>query len=275
MVYKSKSSTAAQGKVLSASKIEKLISGVVTDTDASTLSAMAKIIKEMGFTSPEMSQLPAVSENSLPAIKVPKLTKTESLMLSLMAAPEMWHLAARLETRRPNIGLGGFGSCFEIATRTENGMVNHYVRYTAAGSFSARGQLQYSSLRVKLLKIQEAAKSGRATIVSNKATGSMVSNKSLAHASKYQINEVELKFLEVACRPDTRILVAENHKKASLWQTFRWKWQQYGFDLSQLFIEQEKQPDGTFNIYVTCKGIPNEGISRLVNFLSTKPSGKN
>ena len=106
MVYKSKSNTAAQGKVLSASKIEKLISGVVTDTDASTLSAMAKIIKEMGFTSPEMSQLPAVSENSLPAIKVPKLTKTESLMLSLMAAPEMWHLAARLETRRPNIGLG-------------------------------------------------------------------------------------------------------------------------------------------------------------------------
>jgi hypothetical protein len=101
-----------------------------------------------------------------------------------------------------------------------------------------------------------------------------VSQSSLSHAGKYAINAQELKFLEVVSRPNTRMLATEGTSKSSYWQTFRWKWQNYGFDLSQLVIEQEKQPNGTFNIYVTCSGLPNQGIRSLVEFLANKPGAR-
>lgn len=276
MVDTETSNETTKGKTLSTSKIEKLLVGAINDVDSPTLSSMAKIIKNMGLSTPVKMELPpsltGISSRANTAVRVPKLTNTEMLMLTLMASPEEWHLAAKSKTRRANIGLGGYGSCFELRTRNENGMISHYVRYTVTGTMSAQGHSRYIAMQQKLVKIQEAAQSGLPVFSNSKKVS--VSHSSLAHAGKYPLNAQERKFLEVVARPNTKMLVTEGTSKSSYWQTFRWKWQNYGFDLSQLIVEQQKQPNGLFNIYVTCNGLPNQGIRSLVEFLASKPGAK-
>jgi hypothetical protein len=285
MVDTKTSNEVVKGKTLSTSKIEKLLVEAInekamypTDTpvDPSTLTSMAKIIKNMGLSAPIKMDLPpsltGVNSSAAAVVRVPKLTNTEMLMLTLMASPEEWHIAAKSKSRRANVGLGGFGSCFELRTRNENGMISHYVRYTDSGKMSPQGHSRYAALQQKLKKIEDAVRSGSPVFSNSKKVS--VSQSSLSHAGKYAINAQELKFLEVVSRPNTRMLATEGTSKSSYWQTFRWKWQNYGFDLSQLVIEQEKQPNGTFNIYVTCSGLPNQGIRSLVEFLANKPGAR-
>jgi len=267
-------------KRVAAAKIEQLLAGTVSGTDASTLSAMAKIVASMGVAIPDTTELPPSlsGQGGKPAsVRVPRLNKTEILMLTLMANPEQWHMVARLKNRRANVGLGGLGSCFELGTRRVDGMINHYVRYTTSGIMSPQGHTRYLALQEKLAKIEEAVKSGM-PIVSKGGIKTAVSTQnpytSLDHARKYALTSSERKFLEVVSRPNTKVLVADHTTKHSYWHTFRWKWQKYGFDLSQIEITQKKQEDGTFNIYATCNGMPNKGVRDLVDFLASKPLKK-
>lgn len=262
-------------------KIEQLLAGAVNNTDASTLSGMATILARMGVSIPEMADVPPSQSGQVakPTVRVPRLNNTEILMLTLMAQPEQWHMVVRAKVRRANVGLGGLGSCFELVTRSVDGMINHYVRYTTSGIMSPQGRARYLALQEKLTKIEEAAKSGLPVIAKGGSKGKALSSSSnpytsLDSARKFPLNAAERKFLEVVSRPNNRVLVAERTTKHSYWHTFRWKWQKYGFDLSQISIEQQKQSDGTFNIWVTCNGLPGEGIRKLVDFLATKPMPK-
>lgn len=270
-------------KRVAAAKIEQLLAGTVSSTDASTLSGMATILARMGVSIPEMAEVPPAqsgqSAKAQASVRVPRLNKTEILMLTLMAKPEQWHMVLRAKTRRANVGLGGLGSCFELVTRSVDGMINHYVRYTTSGIMSPQAHTRYLALQEKLTKIQEAAESGLPVVTKGGFKGKSVSMPqnpytSLDHARKFPLNPAERKFLEVVSRPNTKILVADHTTKHSYWHTFRWKWQKYGFDLSQISIEQKKQSDGTFNIYATCNGMPGEGVRKLVEFLASKPIAK-
>lgn len=264
-------------KRISAQTAERLLSGAAPTASQSTLSSMAKVIARMGIAIPEQAELPPAMRGTerTESVRVPKFTTTETLMLTLMAAPEQWHLVLRAKTRRANVGTGGLGTCFELATRNENGMVNHYARYTATGTMSAQGHARYVSLQEKLRKIEEAVESGLP--ISGKGfsravnTGGTTAYTDLERARRFAINPQERKFLEVCQRPNTKVLVDDHTTKSSSWHTFRWKWQKYGFDLSQIKIEQKKQDDGTFNIYATCEGIPTGGVRQLIEFLATKP----
>jgi len=288
MVSTKPSDRVKSNKRVSTTKIEQLLSGAVSNTNESTLSSMAKIVASMGVSIPDATNLPPSLAGHNPGrapapIRVPRLTKPEVLMLTLMAKPEEWHMVRRSKGRRANVGLGGFGSCFELSTRTVGGFVNHYVRYTTSGIMSPQGHARYLALQEKLVKIQEAVESG-APIATSKGSGrtSVTGTRragvsyytSLESARKFPLKAEERKFLEVVSRPNTRVLAAEHTTKATKWYTFRWKWQKYGFDMSQISIEQKKQDDGTFNIYVTCNGIPNESIRKLVDFLASKPIRK-
>ena len=271
-------------KRVSATKIEQLLIGAVSNTNESTLSSMAKIVASMGVSIPDATELPpslsGQNGRGPAAIRVPRLNKPEVLMLTLMAKPEEWHMVLRSKGRRANVGLGGLGSCFELSTRTVDGLVNHYVRYTASGVMSPQGHARYLALQEKLVKIQEAVESGAPIATSKGNVKTSTTNAgvtyytSLDAARKFPLTAEERKFLEVISRPNTRVLAADHTTKASKWYTFRWKWQKYGFDMSQISIEQKKQDDGTFNIYVTCNGMPNESIRKLVDFLASKPIKK-
>jgi hypothetical protein len=145
---------------------------------------------------------------------------------------------------------------------------------------SAQGHARYVALQDKLRKIEEAVESGlpissKSLKLKSESSGTkQATYTDLERARQFAITAQERKFLEICQRPNTKVLVEDHTTKSSGWHTFRWKWEKYGFDLSQMKIEQEKQSDGTFNIYVTCQGIPSEGIRKLIDFLGTKPVRK-
>ncbi|NBO53325.1 MAG: hypothetical protein EBU84_01765 [Actinobacteria bacterium] len=266
--------TKPKTKVLSA-RAQDVLSSTVS-ADEATLSGMARLIAGMNVNIPVVSQLPTPEER-IKQEPIPTLTRVEVVMMSTMARPEEWHLVLTGPKRRTDLGFRELGTCFEMVTRKSPDGVNHYVRYTASGTLSAAGQAAQIKLHEKLRRIQDAVVAGKANRIGRPRTRTTErSQPSLSHASKYPLNDIEKKFLSLINTPNVRVCVDENTTAHSAWHTFRWKWtRHYGFDLSQISIGQEKQPNGAYNVYAQYTpnklGQMNPKLAELVEFLKTKP----
>ena len=247
--------------------------------DENTQARMAQMIADMNLSVPvkAIPAEPAVASKKEKLTRIPKLTQPEILIITALASPNEWFLAHRSNRRRTDIGLRGMGEAFEMVTRKEGGIVNHYIRYTGK-SFSAIGEQRMERLRAKMELLQQIAE-GKV-----KTAGSTPHKKSLSErptnlevARRWPLNDTEQKFLRLIAKPNTSVLLEQGITQNQLWHTFRWKWQnRYGFDLSQLAFSQEKREDGTFDIYGFYKpnadGSMNPGLMEFVEFLNSKPT---
>lgn len=244
-----------------------------------TVAAMSKLIAGSGAPSiskMEPAPLERQSAKSAKSARVPKMTKTEVIILALLGSPNEWFHILTAAKRRSDFGFSGMGKAFEMTTRREKNKIAHYARFTGdMDKVSAKGLKMLNRINEKLNAIREGVEEG-VTAPSGRTLKS-TTNGSLAHASKYPLNAVERAFLTLVDTPNKRVLLTENSASNEVWHTFRWKWQtRYGFDLSQFTFEQEKQPNGNYNLYGTYTpkvgGAMNPGLRDFVAFLHTKPS---
>lgn len=244
--------------------------------DQSTITTMTKLIARDGLpslTKMEPAPLERPSRETEKKAPLPKLSKSEVIVLTLLGHPNEWFLVLTAKKRRTDVGLSGLGKAFQMTTRREKGEIAHYARFSGDMSqVSEKGIAFIQRLNEKLNVIRESVESGTYAVSSK----TRLVRGSLAHASKYPMNTVEATFLRLIETPNTRVLLTSHSTSNEVWHTFRWKWQtRYGFDLSQFEFSQEKQSDGTFNLYGTYTpnkaGGMNQGLREFVEFLHTKP----
>lgn len=250
-------------------RIEEALGYVVQAGDnKSHLSAMARELAKMGVSAPTKSS-PAPSTSS---VSIPRVTTTEISVITMLANPNEWFLLEKNNKKRYQNNLHRYGTCFESATRYEKGMYCHYARYNG-GALSEEGRNRVQVIETKLSQIRNAVESGGIVTTA----GSVTNSGSLAHASKYPLNDEERTFLDLVLnKPGQKVIISASSAKSDSWYGFRWKWTtRYGFDLSQFIISQKKNPDGTFCIYgiyqPNASGSMNPGLKSFVDFLQAKP----
>lgn len=243
--------------------------------DQNTIATMTRLIARDGLPSlakAEPAPLERSGKSTSLKVRIPKLSNTEVIVLTLLGHPNEWFHVLTAKKRRASVGLSRLGRAFTMTTRHEKGMIAHYVQFSGDMSqLTETGTAFIERLNEKLNTIREYAESGAIA-----PTSPRLVRGSLGHASRYPLNEVEASFLRLVEKPNTRTLLSSHSKSNEVWHTFRWKWQtRYGFDLSQFEFCQEKQSDGTFNLYGTYtpnrSGGMNEGLREFVEFLRSKP----
>lgn len=258
--------------------MEMLSKSSSANVDPSLISGMAAVIASMGVAVP-VKATPAEIERAKAERQavVPTLTPSEILLMALIQNPNEWFVTLVAPKRKKQHALYSLGSCFESTTRVENGKVVHYARYKG-GALNQAGIRKVNRIREKLEAIRTAVEmNGTATIrKSLRRTSNHRNSGSVKHALAYPLNEMEQKFLSFVKTPNVRVLLSENSKGGDVWHAFRWKWQtKYGFDLSEIKLSQQKQPNGTFNIFgIYTPRVPgqmSDGIKGLVNLLESKP----
>lgn len=247
--------------------------------DAPTLTAMSKLIARNGLptiSKMEPAPLERPSRASAKPARIPKMSKTEVIVLTLLGHPDEWFHVLTAKKRRADFGLSGLGKAFQMTTRRVSGGVAHYARFTGdMNDVSAKGKELISRINSKLNEIREGVKAGAYTSRSTKSSNASVG--SLSHASKYPLTGEEMQFMELVTKPNQKVLLTENTSSNEIWHGFRWKWQnRYGFDLSQCAFSQEKQPNGLFNLYgvytPNSRGEMNSGLREFIEFLKSKPT---
>lgn len=261
----------------------------------SSLAAVSQAIENSGIIIPKAAD--NIGETSTSGQMV-QLSKFDIVLLALTSNPNKWYLVFSGKKPRQDIGLYQLGKCFEMIRRKENGVINHYARYTG-GAMNAMGVRRMETLRKKMDKLGKAANSGSNVQIHNatprfggkpkgdavsslpKRSRKLASSKkkpqySVEHAAMYPPTADEktfLAFLDAPARVEH--ILSKGTKANDTWHSFRWKWQtRYGFDLSQISLRQEKQADGTYNIYGTytpnAANMMNSGLKKFYDFLSTK-----
>ena len=264
----------------------------------SSLNAISKAIAESGIIIPREAQ--NINEGTTDNDAV-NLSKLDIVILALTSNPNKWFLVYSGNKKRQDVGLYQLGRCFEMIRRKENGKIQHYARYTGEPMNEA-GKRRMETLRKKMDKLGKiASKNGKVKIhdaspFSKMQQGEKVSlpkktrktsaqkkksKSSLQHAAIYPLTHEERMFIEfISSMPRQEYVLSRNTNHPESWHTFRWKWQtRYGFDLSQISLRQEKQADGTFNVYgiytPNAANMMNPGLASFVSWLSTKGQKKN
>lgn len=260
-----------------------------------SLDAISKAITESGIIVPrevENGDEDFTGDNAV------KLSKLDIVILALTSNPNKWFLVYTGTKKRQDVGLYQLGGCFEMIRREENGKIQHFCRYTGE-PMNENGKRRMETLRKKIDVLGKAASkngtvkvrdvSPRKATQQNRGESIRPSKKtrkisapkkpvkvSLAHAAIYPLTHEEKVFMEfVSSTPRYEHILSQNTNRPETWHTFRWKWQKrYGFDLSQISLRQEKQSDGTFNVYGTyspnAANMMNPGLSSFVSWLSSK-----
>lgn len=267
----------------------------------SSLDAVSAAIEKSGILIPQAAHnMPGAGTDS----ENVQLTKLDIVLFALTSNPNKWYLVFTGNNPRQDIGLYQLGKCFEMIRRKENGKVNHYARYTGK-PMNETGKRRMESLRKKMDRLGKIASSNKAVGIQNvtplqngnsgktsvkalsKRTAKTKKTKKTAapkktpkysreHASMYPLTADEKVFLDfLNSSPRTEHVLSRGTKANDTWHCFRWKWQsRYGFDLSQISIRQEKQADGTYNIYGTytpnAVNMMNPGLKEFYDFLMTK-----
>lgn len=266
----------------------------------SSLDVISKAITESGIIIPREAKNININEGMTGDDAV-NLSKLDIVILALTSNPNKWFLVFTGTKKRQDVGLYQLGRCFEMIRRKENGKIQHYARYTG-GPMNESGKHRMETLRKKMDKLSKiASKNGKVKIhdaspFSKIQQGEKVfipkktrktskqkkkSKSSLHHAAIYPLTHEERMFIEfISSVPRQEYILSRNTNKPESWHTFRWKWQtRYGFDLSQISLRQEKQADGTFNVYGTytpnAANMMNPGLASFVSWLSDKGQKKN
>lgn len=248
--------------------------------DASTVATMSKLIVQNGVPSITKMEPTPISKASRKAVKparVPKMGKTELIVLSLLGHPGEWFHILTSKKRRSDFGLSGLGKAFEMTTRSVSGGIAHYARFNGdMNLLSPKGKDFITKMNEKLNEIRTGVQAGAFSAKPTSKTN-RVTTGSLSHASKYPLNDEESQFLLLVSMPNKKILMTADTSSNEIWHGFRWKWQsRYGFDLSQCTFSQEKQPNGLFNLYgvytPNSRGEMNSGLREFIEFLKSKPT---
>lgn len=262
----------------------------------SSLESISAAIKESGIIIPQAAD---DLNNPTPVKEAVKLSKFDIVVLTLTSNPNKWFLVFSGNKKRQDIGLYQMGACFEMVRRSENGKINHYARYTG-GTMNKFGQNRMKVLAKKMAKLGAAAAKNEKIVIDNatprtsteareegksavsktkhsrKSVAKKPSKVSLIHAGMYPLSKDEAKFLQfINSAPRVEHLLSSGVTNTDGWFSFRWKWQsRYGFDMSQISLRQEKQDDGTFNVYgkytPNAANMMNPGLKELVYFLDGK-----
>lgn len=260
------SSSAGQAQLI------ETLANTSTSVDKETIAKMARLIGDMKVDIPTKTLPPVAMTNRVKNAPIPRLTTVEVTIMTLLDQPNEWFLFRTAKKRGGNGSLRSLGKGLEITTRVNNGMVEHYARWTG-GPLSAEGTAKVKRIREKLRLIKEAVEKG-VTIPARK-TSKYQDLGSLKHVVKYPMNDTEETFIELLKRPNEKVLLRANSKSNEEFFTFRWKWEtRYGFDLSQFTTSQEAQPDGTFHLYgrytPNSRGEMNASLAKLVDVLEQK-----
>lgn len=260
-----------------------------------SLDAISEAITKSGIPIPRQMETTSSQLDS----SIVKLSRLDIILLALISNPNKSYLIYSGDKPRQDVGLYQLGRCFTMQRKSENGKINHYVAYTGA-PLNAAGKHRMETLRKKMNNLAAAAGSGVVTIQdatptpkgaktgikkeTQKATkrtrkissGKKPAKVSLTHAARFAKTQDEQKFIDFSkMAPRVEHLLSEGVIEPDGWHQFRWKWQtRYGFDMSQVSFRQEKQENGTFNIYgkITPNAVNmlNSGLINLITFLSLK-----
>lgn len=269
-------------KTNAAKVVTEALANSAPELDTSTVKAMSKLIARNGIpsiTKMEPAPMEKATRHNMKPARIPKMSNTELIVLSLLGHPNEWFHILTAKKRRSDIGLSRLGKAFETTTRRLSDGVAHYARFTGnMADVSPRGMELIAKMQSKIDEIRSGVEAGAFNSTATRAP-SAVTPGSLSHASKYPLNSEESQFLALVSQPNKKILMTENTSANELWHGFRWKWQtRYGFDLSQCAFSQEKQPSGLFNLYGTytpnSRGEMNPGLKEFVDFLKSKPTNE-